>query len=540
MGAAALEPSAPPLPVVLVHGLGDSDSLARSNLRFLAQWLRQGGHPVRLAPSDEEAPLLDNVATLRRAVAEAKAASGSEQVLLIAHSFGGLIARAYLSGGATDVAGLATLGTPHAGVRLAYDFIVSDLARGSTSASQIALLPEHRALLAPFSEPGSVPQLHIGGDRLPDENLFAGFPPHDGIVSAASATAAPGATRVLPLLHGWSFQTLAFGIDSLLWPDNIYVNIIRPWMQSVQRGEPWQDRAATPPLASPGFTTRPLLARPLAPDERVTLSVALDGQPATWFLQGEGVTLDLVAPDGRRYPGERFLLGDHVAHLPYRDNVLQPLDLWSTREEPGTWQALLHNTSAAPVAARLSLVEPLAVPLELVLEQTWHASGSTVLVEARGAAGQPLFATLDRRSLPMIELAPGQYRAVMTAPRGRGYYALRVGNERVERWGVVGVQSEAWQVRSATLATEAGSARLRLVVEGEGEVALGARLLRGEEVLATRLVGPFRFRFAGEHALSVALPLPSDASDLRVEWQLFDQRGGLLPATGISQLPIEK
>ena len=313
-GLVMLPPTAPVArarpPVVLVHGLDDSDRIERSQLRFMAEWLARDGYPFWLAPTASEAPLLDNVAALRETILRAKDATGAPSVIVIAHSFGGVVARAYLASGATDVMGLATLGTPHAGARLAYDLLVADLP--DATPSEIALLPEHAALIA--TDGGDeVPQLHIGGTRLPSGVLLDGFPPLDGYVTAASATSAPGATRLLPLLHGWTLDSLAAGIESLTWPDALYHGTLRPWMEAVARGEAWEDRAARLPLPVPGFTRRPLLDERLAPGAVVTVEVALDGAPATWLLEGEGVRTTLIAPDGARYTDDALFVSETVA-----------------------------------------------------------------------------------------------------------------------------------------------------------------------------------------------------------------------------------
>lgn len=524
----------PALPVVLLHGLGDSNEVSDSQLRFLRHWLEQDGHPVALAPYDEAAPLLDNVASVRRTVAALRKETGQAQVILIAHSLGGLVARGYLASGASEVAGLVTLGTPHAGVRLVYDFLVTDLPTDAAPHLR-ELLPEHAALIAPFAEGGAVPQLHVGGNLLPQGNLFEGFPPHDGIITAASATAAPGATRLTPLLHGWTLATMQQGLPSLLWPEALYLNTLRPWLQSLS-DSPWRDRAEPLPLPPAGFAQRPLFTQPLAPGESATVSVPLDGQPATWLLEGSGVAMELLAPDGTRYPSDRFLLGERVAHLPYRESIFQPLDLWSTRALPGLWQARLTNEGGDPAETRLVLVEPRRPALALALVEPWVAPGGTVTVDGQGPSGLALTVTLGTAQARLVEGSPGIYRASLPAPTRPGYHALRVADTEIERWAVVGVRSEAWAVEQATLTGTAGRPALRLALVGEGKVALGLRLLRGDELLATRLVGPFRFPTGGPHTLTQPLPALPSLDGVRLEWQLFDARGALVPITGMERV----
>ncbi len=530
-----LEPEKPP--VVLLHGLGDSDQIPNSNFRFLAQWLRRDGYSVTMAPYDDSAPLLDNVATLRRVVARAREATDHSQVILIAHSFGGLVGRAFLASGTDAVAGLVTLGTPHAGARMAYDFIVPDLATSGSPATR-ELLPEHAALLAPFQEQGHIPQLHVGGDILPRNGLAEGLPPNDGRITAASAVAAPGATRIEPLAHGWTLEIMGGNIPSFLWPDDLYLSILRPWMQSVTAGAAWQERAESPPLPDPGFTRRVGFERTIQPGETETIPLSISEGATTWFLEGESVTIDLLAPDGTLYRHDRVLAGGSVAHLPSRDNAYLPLDLWTTEGLPGQWRALLANTADGPVTATLSLIEPDGPALRVTIEEQWAEPGTPITIRVRGESGQTVTATLGGEQARLQEAAPGDYRGELPASPEPGYHSLLVSDGQRERWAVVGVRSDDWTVQEAQATQTENSVRLRLSIQGEGRLAIGVRLLRGETVVASRLLGPFSFPTSGTHTLTRRLPLPAGEGDLHLEWQLFDASGALVPVTPLTTLPV--
>ncbi|WP_317205529.1 esterase/lipase family protein [Janthinobacterium sp.] len=112
---AAAAPSA--LPVLLVHGYVCNGGYWAQLSRRLA---RAG---VRHAAVDLEPPgagIDAFVPQLHQAVEALCAASGSARVIIVAHSMGGLVARAYLRGhGAARVARVVTLGTPHHGTALA-------------------------------------------------------------------------------------------------------------------------------------------------------------------------------------------------------------------------------------------------------------------------------------------------------------------------------------------------------------------------------------------------------------------------------------
>jgi len=113
--AAPSEPQRPPL--LLIHGY-------QCNRGFW-YWLRPRLEAAgwRVATLSLE-PVLRDIDVLvdgvEHRIRELQQATGAEQVILVGHSMGGLVARAYLRRwGATRVARVVTLGSPHYGSRLA-------------------------------------------------------------------------------------------------------------------------------------------------------------------------------------------------------------------------------------------------------------------------------------------------------------------------------------------------------------------------------------------------------------------------------------
>ncbi len=106
------------LPVVLLHGFIDNRSVFVLLRRSLAQ------HGRRQIVSLNYSPLTCDIRTaaelLGRHLEEICERTGSEQVDIVGHSLGGLIARYYAQRLAGDrrVRTLVTLGTPHAGTRV--------------------------------------------------------------------------------------------------------------------------------------------------------------------------------------------------------------------------------------------------------------------------------------------------------------------------------------------------------------------------------------------------------------------------------------
>lgn len=107
-------------PILLVHGLVDN----RSIFTLLRRQLRRRGFGRVLALN--YSPVSDDVRSVARRLAalveSVCADTGYERIHVIGHSMGGLVARYYIQrmGGDQRIHTLVTLGTPHAGTRLAY------------------------------------------------------------------------------------------------------------------------------------------------------------------------------------------------------------------------------------------------------------------------------------------------------------------------------------------------------------------------------------------------------------------------------------
>jgi triacylglycerol esterase/lipase EstA (alpha/beta hydrolase family) len=104
-------------PVLLLHGYG-CNSGYWAHLAPLLDAARISHATVDLEPV--AASIDDYVPLVERSVQALCAASGAQQVAIVAHSMGGLVARAWMrSHGRARVARLITLGTPHHGTALA-------------------------------------------------------------------------------------------------------------------------------------------------------------------------------------------------------------------------------------------------------------------------------------------------------------------------------------------------------------------------------------------------------------------------------------
>ncbi|MRX08912.1 alpha/beta fold hydrolase [Pseudoduganella sp. FT25W] len=105
------------LPVLLIHGYACNSGYWLPMSKLLKQ-ARISHYGIDLEPPG--ASIDDFVPQVHAAVARLRQATGSAQVIILAHSMGGLVARAYLRRHAdAPIARVITLGTPHHGTALA-------------------------------------------------------------------------------------------------------------------------------------------------------------------------------------------------------------------------------------------------------------------------------------------------------------------------------------------------------------------------------------------------------------------------------------
>ena len=116
-GCRRIHPDSQAIPVLLVHGYGCNSGYWRYLMpRLDARRISHAG--IDLEPVG--GAIDDYVPLLERAVNDLCAATGAPHVAIVAHSMGGLVARAWMRvHGSARVARVITLGTPHHGTALA-------------------------------------------------------------------------------------------------------------------------------------------------------------------------------------------------------------------------------------------------------------------------------------------------------------------------------------------------------------------------------------------------------------------------------------
>jgi pimeloyl-ACP methyl ester carboxylesterase len=106
-------------PVLLVHGIFCNAGVWRRMRRYLGTRGIDNLFAINLEPP--LAGIDDFAVTLAERVEEVRRRTGADKVVLVAHSMGGLVSRAYIArlGGAQRVERLVTIGSPHHGSEMA-------------------------------------------------------------------------------------------------------------------------------------------------------------------------------------------------------------------------------------------------------------------------------------------------------------------------------------------------------------------------------------------------------------------------------------
>ncbi|RFP15134.1 alpha/beta fold hydrolase [Duganella sp. BJB488] len=170
-----LQPQARGLPVLLIHGYACNSGYWRPlSARLARASISHYGIDLEPPGASIDAYVPQVQAAIERLCAE----TGSKQVIIVGHSMGGLVARAWLRRhGADAVARVITLGTPHHGTALAH------LGPGG-NAVQMRYRSEWLAALA-------------ASEANPQRGLISSiYSVHDNIVAPQDSGALPGARNL--------------------------------------------------------------------------------------------------------------------------------------------------------------------------------------------------------------------------------------------------------------------------------------------------------------------------------------------------------
>ncbi len=376
-------------PVVLVHGWhgsGATDTLAGSSMSALGERLAADGHDVIWATGvavDPAASMFDSADALAAVVERAALDHPGQPVRIVAHSYGGLVARAFLE---TErygrlqrqgrlVSHLVTLGSPMGGIDLWLPllFVLGD-PLGEPSVWELT-----PAWMGQFNQqhkpPAGTRYTLVAGDARSQVPLLWLLPASDGAVTVASAHALP--ERALGLsevrsgdVHTSTDYTRLLRWRSLMDNADTYRRLVRPGLLADGNVRPAAPAYAAAPLPA-GFSHTPLQSVVLAPGETREVGLAPNGAVALLLAGDEGVRLSMVAADDPR--AARRAIGNGIPAL---------VPLAGAEDLQGRWGALapvsqagtrlrLANTSSLPrQAAWLGVLPAQAPQLSLVAQPT--------------------------------------------------------------------------------------------------------------------------------------------------------------------------
>jgi ligand-binding sensor domain-containing protein len=398
----------PPPPVVLIHGWQDSEIVEESQFKYMARWLERDGFEVYYATDiSPEQNLYRNAQKLRETIERAKAGSGASRVSLIAHSMGGLVARAYvesaLYGG--EVAQVFMLGTPQAGLDLWHGYLLRQVVRNAGMPSLQELTPEHMLLFNRAHHPrpdvpyyliaGDYQEINLDGHGSPPLHL----PPGDGLVTLESAHALTG-PNVYPIttadLHGWGTDTSLLDLPSYLWPDGTYRAELRNRLRTGDREYGIEDVAERESATPDQLQERtPFIEDRLLAGQTVTETVVVDSRgPARFHLTwDEGdLSLTLIDPQGRRIDQREAEKDEGTWRLSLDTGIIANLENYVVEEaSPGRWRMIVEreDDGLAPVSFSAYAALESGLTLTLSTDGEWHGcdQGIIIMVAITSPAG---------------------------------------------------------------------------------------------------------------------------------------------------------
>ncbi|MCS6847260.1 MAG: beta galactosidase jelly roll domain-containing protein [Anaerolineae bacterium] len=415
-------------------------------------------------------PLAENAKHLKNSIERAKNAEQRRtgvrpvKVILVGHSMGGLVSRAYVEGSSYsgDVEAIFTLGSPHDGVPIEslIDYLELIDAKGAgyitlgvyclvsqpavcefseTGMRIFNLLYKRRAGVRYYTISGNAPFGDLNNFGKVMSLLIEG--PDDGIVPTLSGNGLDDA-GVLALStdenHG------SFGLNNYFKrgaepaePSRTFTDCLSKVLVSGSLGEPCVARAVSAGQdGTERFTSRvPLATNVLRLNEILTREVSVEGGPALFAAQAQTGTLSftLVAPDGSVIdPAFAAANPGLVTHKVEDGIAIYEI----AAAQAGTWKMVTRMSDAPPDGAEVITFAAFGGDLQIqaAADRLWYAPGSTAILTATlsGAiTSATVTATLSRAdgvtdALTLIQTSPGVFRGEYVAPNAPGYVEVKM------------------------------------------------------------------------------------------------------------------
>jgi pimeloyl-ACP methyl ester carboxylesterase len=406
-------------------------------------------------------PLEANVDYLIQAIDQAKVTTGQSQVTLIAHSMGGLVARAYIEGPdyRGDVKTLFTFGSPHLGTPPGVlAFLLNELTLGDTCEN-------YQPAVCDFSTIGMIPfNLKYRRNYNVDYHVISGDAPFlsrsalgmitgalidgpdDGIVPTNSGRAVflgtfdrwttdevhgPGSGGFLSLSLGPSTYFIRDGGASTSYTDCIKKVLVDGASNcgTVSIFTAQQDVPTT--LAQ----HTPIENGTLLSGESATRNLSLEGGPTLFASQWQegALAFTLIDPNGQTIdpafaaanPGVVTYTADVSAATYYFPNATD-----------GAWQLTVHAVTTPTGGSAFSTFAAFDSTVTLIgdVDNQWFAPGASATITAT-LGGSPSSATVTATvlradgasdTLPLSAIGGGQYQAAYMVPNVPGYAEVQL------------------------------------------------------------------------------------------------------------------
>ena len=430
--------------------------------------------------------LTENVQPLKDAIQLAKQKTGQKKVILIAHSMGGLVSRAYIEGDnyQNDVSSLFTFGSPHTG-------IPGDVLAFFSNGVSLGKFCEWQKAVCDFSILGmglfnqtytprrtGVEYHAISGDApfwsrntlgKAMDVLIAGA--DDGIVPLSSGIglAGPVGLAVYDEVHSQAFGSQSYFIQSS-GTSGSYVDCLKPILVDKTRNYCASGvRKITTSERTPDLAVHvPFEFGTLLAGGSVTRSIELGSGAALFAAQWQTgtVAVRLVSPSGQTI--DPTFAASHPSEVSYDTDGLSA-SYYLTSTVAGAWRLVLQADAVPAQGSAYTTFAAFDSEIALTgsTDRTWYTPGATATITA-SLSGSPASAVITATILrtdgvtdtvSLHQAGPGVFAGNYTVPDAPGYTEVRftangttTANAPFER-GV----SQAIQIAASTAAKLSGS-----------------------------------------------------------------------------------
>jgi alpha-tubulin suppressor-like RCC1 family protein len=458
----------------------DTDNFQENGNYSLLDGLVNAGYAVYSAHLDSgpiyTAPIEVNAECLRKQIASIRNLAPNGKVILIAHSMGGLVSRAYIEGNnyAKDVEALFTLGSPHLGVPV--DTLIYRIFGNLGIDGLAAYCAVSQPAVCQFSNTGiflfntiyssrnrDITYHLTGGDGTPLANrnlegLISGFllpGSDDGAVQLDSALGLSGSMdrRQTDELHTNNFGTWDYFVRNggkSITSQQCLEPVLKRAQANCGSISPRSATVITYPTASEASPHTPFIFGTILSNQTASKTLIMEGGSSLFAAHWETGTIGfhLVSPGGQLI--DPAYAAAHPTEVTYSADM-NTATYQFTNAEPGTWQAVLTAGSDLPgVGSLYSIFASVENGLRLSAstDSDWYLPGNSAVISA-SLSTPPQVAIVSavishaNGTIQTVSLSPigaGQYRANYVIPDIPGYTqvdiiagGLTAGNQPFER-----------------------------------------------------------------------------------------------------------